>query len=47
MPANYNFNATFTNVAPLHAAGLNGAGMVIAVIDSGYRPVMQHVSPSR
>src|SRR5262245_37626131 len=28
-PANYNFNATLTNVAPLHAAGLNGAGVVI------------------
>ncbi len=47
VPANYNFNATLTNVAPLHAAGLNGAGVIIAVIDSGYRPVMQHVAPAR
>ena len=47
VPANYNFNATFTNVAPLHAAGRIGTGMVIAVIDTGYRPVIQHVSPSR
>jgi subtilisin family serine protease len=47
VPANYNFNATFTNVAPLHAAGHIGTGMVIAVIDSGYRPIIQHVSPSR
>ena len=46
-PANYIFNATLTNVAPLHAAGQNGAGVVIAVIDSGYRPVMLHVAPSR
>ena len=47
VPANYNFNATFTNVAPLHAAGHIGTGMVIAVIDSGYRPIIQHVSPAR
>jgi subtilisin family serine protease len=47
VPANYTFNATHTNVAPLHAAGLIGTGVVIAVIDSGYRPVMQHVQPSR
>jgi subtilisin family serine protease len=47
VPANYNFNSVFTNVAPLHTAGYLGSGIVIAVIDSGYRPVMQHVSPSR
>ena len=46
-PQNYTFNATLTNVAPLHAAGQIGTGIVIAVIDSGYRPVMQHVAPSR
>jgi subtilisin family serine protease len=46
-PANYNFNATLTNVAPLHASGRTGAGVVIAVIDSGYRPVKVHVAPSR
>jgi len=46
-PANYAFNATLTNVAPLHAAGHTGAGIVIAVIDSGYRPIKVHVSPSR
>src|SRR5262245_36645855 len=39
IPANYNFNAALTNVAPLHAAGQIGTGVVIAVIDSGYRPV--------
>ena len=46
-PANYAFNATLTNVAPLHAAGRTGAGVVIAVIDSGYRPIMLHVAASR
>ncbi len=47
VPANYNFNSSLTNIAPLHAAGHIGSGMVIAVIDSGYRPVMQHVAPAR
>ena len=46
-PANYTFNATLTNVAPLHAAGHTGAEIVIAVIDSGYRPIKVHVAPSR
>ena len=46
-PANYNFNAALTNVGALHAAGLTGAGIVIAVIDSGFRPIMQHVAPAR
>ena len=46
-PANYVFNAALTNVAPLHAAGQNGAGVVIAVIDSGYRPIKVHVAPAR
>ena len=46
-PTNYAFNATLTNVASLHAAGHNGAGIVIAVIDSGYRPIKVHVAPSR
>ena len=46
-PANYAFNAALTNVAPLHAAGQNGAGVVIAVIDSGYRPIKVHIAPSR
>jgi subtilisin family serine protease len=47
IPTNYLFTATHTNVAPLHAAGHLGTGVVIAVIDSGYRPVMQHVAPAR
>jgi subtilisin family serine protease len=46
-PANYAFNATLTNVAPLHEAGQIGTGIVIAVIDSGYRPVKLHIAPAR
>jgi subtilisin family serine protease len=34
-PDNYNFNLSFTNVAPLHAAGERGQNIVVAVIDSG------------
>jgi len=47
LPSNYTFNNMHTNVQALHTAGHTGAGIVIAVIDSGYRPVMQHVSPGR
>jgi hypothetical protein len=47
VPSNYSFNAIHTNVAPLHAAGQTGDGVVIAVIDTGYRPLMQHVAPAR
>ena len=46
-PANFAFNATLTNVAPLHAAGFTGTGIVIAIIDSGYRPIKPHVAASR
>ncbi len=35
LPANYNFNLDFTNVASLHAAGRTGQNVVVAVIDSG------------
>lgn len=47
LPANYTFNNVHTTVATLHRAGHRGSGIVIAVIDSGYRPIMQHVGPSR
>jgi subtilisin family serine protease len=47
LPANYTFNAGFTNVDSLHAEGFDGDGVIIAVIDSGYRPVMRHVHPTR
>ena len=46
-PSAYTINNVHTKVADVHALGHAGAGAVIAVIDSGYRPVMQHVSPSR
>ena len=35
LPANYNFNLEFTNVAGLHADGRIGQNVVVAVIDSG------------
>jgi subtilisin family serine protease len=34
-PANYNYNNSLTNAAPLHAAGMVGADVVVGVIDSG------------
>ncbi|MGE0455897.1 MAG: S8 family serine peptidase [Vicinamibacteria bacterium] len=34
-PANYSFNNALTGAATLHAAGQTGAGVVVAVIDSG------------
>jgi subtilisin family serine protease len=34
-PANYSFNNALTGAATLHAAGHTGAGVVVAVIDSG------------
>lgn len=46
-PVNYPFNAQQTGVATLHSAGQIGAGGIIAIIDSGYRPMFSHVAPSR
>ncbi len=40
-PQNYNYNLDLTNVAPLHAAGHRGQGVVVAVIDSGTANVAQ------
>ena len=34
-PANYNYNNSLTNAAPLHAAGSIGTNVVVALIDSG------------
>jgi len=34
-PANYNYNNSLTNAAPLHAAGSIGNDVVVALIDSG------------
>lgn len=46
-PLGFSFNNLHTKATVLHTAGHIGTGSVIAVIDSGYRPIMQHVSPSR
>lgn len=35
LPENYNYNNALTGAASLHAQGLIGAGVVVAVIDSG------------
>lgn len=47
VPADYTAEAVLSGVASLHAAGYTGNGIIIAVIDSGYRPLFTHVSPSR
>jgi len=46
-PANYPFNAQLTGVSTLHSAGKIGTGIIVAVIDTGYRPMFQHVAPAR
>ncbi|HEX6083363.1 MAG TPA: S8 family serine peptidase [Thermoanaerobaculia bacterium] len=46
-PANYPFNAQQTGVATLHSTGKIGTGGIIAIIDSGYRPMFNHVAASR
>jgi hypothetical protein len=46
-PANYPFNSQLTGVASLHTAGQIGTGGIIAIIDSGYRPMFNHVAPAR
>lgn len=47
VPSDYAFNAVHTKASTLHAAGYTGTGIVIAVIDSGYRPIKPHVAPGR
>ena len=46
-PENYPFNSQMTGVATLHSAGKIGTGGVIAIIDTGYRPMFNHVAPAR
>jgi hypothetical protein len=46
-PADYTAEAVTSKVSTLHTAGFTGSGIIIAVIDSGYRPAIQHVAPSR
>ena len=43
-PDGYRLNASIANVAPLHAAGVLGQGVVVAVIDTGIRPGFPHIS---
>jgi subtilisin family serine protease len=43
-PQAYLLNNAIANVSPLHAAGRTGAGIVVAVIDSGIRPGFPHIS---
>ena len=43
-PQAYLLNNAIANVAPLHAGGINGSGVIVAVIDSGIRPGFPHIS---
>jgi subtilisin family serine protease len=43
-PAAYRLNNAIINAGPLHATGITGAGVVVAVIDSGIRPGFPHIS---
>ena len=42
--AAYRFNLDIANVAALHAAGVTGQEMIVAVIDTGIRPGFPHIS---
>jgi membrane-anchored mycosin MYCP len=43
-PQGYLLNSAIANVAPLHASGIRGQGVIVAVIDSGIRPGFPHIS---
>lgn len=43
-PNAYLLNNTMTSVASLHATGATGAGVIVAVIDSGIRPGFPHLT---
>jgi subtilisin family serine protease len=43
-PNGYLINGAIANVSGLHAEGINGAGVIVAVIDSGIRPGFPHIS---
>lgn len=47
VPLNYTYTVALNGLSGLHAAGHTGAGIVVAVIDSGYRPMFAHVAPTR
>jgi subtilisin family serine protease len=43
-PNGYLVNGAIANVSPLHAQGIAGQGVIVAVIDSGIRPMFPHLS---
>jgi subtilisin family serine protease len=43
-PAAYLINNGIANVSELHADGYNGLGVIVAVIDSGIRPGLPHIT---
>lgn len=43
-PQAYLLNNSIANVSPLHASGIAGQGVVVAVIDSGIRPGFPHLT---
>lgn len=43
-PNAYLLNNAIANASPLHAAGIAGQGVIVAVIDSGIRPGFPHIS---
>jgi subtilisin family serine protease len=45
-PSAYLFNNSLLGLQSLHAAGLQGQGVVVAVLDSGLRPGFPHISGS-
>ncbi|HWR17494.1 MAG TPA: S8 family serine peptidase [Terriglobales bacterium] len=46
-PADYTVGADISHVSSLWPAGYTGDGIIVAIIDSGYRPMYNHVAPSR
>src|SRR5262245_13254913 len=45
LPANYNYNNALTGAAPLHANGLLGQNVVVAVIDTGVQIAASPLGP--
>src|SRR5262249_55825745 len=43
-PDAYLLNNSIANVSSLHAGGITGAGVIVALIDSGIRPGFPHIS---
>lgn len=47
LPTDYDFDNALMHTNTLRASGYTGSGIVVAVIDSGYRPMFTHVPASR